>query len=321
MTTKFTTESVPLQQQLDYWRDAICSVFIHLDIETVEGRGSGFNGRIVQHATGHLNYSEVLAEGHVAVRSKQQISKASEDCFLVLVQRAGESWIEQDGRCAGLQRNEFLLCDSTRPYQMHLMGDVHHQVLKIPGPVLRESVCAPERFTARTMHGQRGAGRALLSVMNALNESTEEISTREAAGIADSLVDLLSVTIGSLTGADTRLPKNIELYHRERVKAVVRERLFDPGLTVDQIASLVNLSSRHLHSLFEAEPMTLSAWIWHERLEAGRRALVSPTTIHRSVTDIAYGVGFKDPAHFSRTFKATYGVAPREFRHSMASAQ
>jgi AraC-like DNA-binding protein len=34
------------------------------------------------------------------------------------------------------------------------------------------------------------------------------------------------------------------------------------------------------------------------------------------VTKIAYRVGFKDPSHFTRRFKARFGVSPNEFRRS-----
>ena len=32
------------------------------------------------------------------------------------------------------------------------------------------------------------------------------------------------------------------------------------------------------------------------------------------VTKIAYRVGFKDPSHFTRRFKARFGVSPNEYR-------
>jgi AraC-like DNA-binding protein len=33
-----------------------------------------------------------------------------------------------------------------------------------------------------------------------------------------------------------------------------------------------------------------------------------------TITEIASRVGFKDPSHFSRAFKALYGCSPAEFR-------
>jgi AraC-like DNA-binding protein len=315
----YSTDAVAPADQLEYWRDAVCDVFIHLDVSPLPALGAAeFNGQIVQHATGILECAEVLADGHVAIRSMNQISRESEDCFLVLVQRLGKSWVEQDGRGTWLQPGEFTLCDSTRPYQMHLPERFHHQVVKIPGRALRESVRVPERLTARAIAPDHLTARLFLNAVAALSESTEEISVREAAGIADSLVGLLGAAISSLPEAMVPVPSNMERYHTERVKKFVLDHLFDSALTVEQIAAQVRLSPRHVHALFESEPMTLVAWIWHERLKAGRRALMSFLAHSRSVTDIAYSVGFKDPAHFSRMFKSSYGLTPREFRKTLA---
>ena len=38
-----------------------------------------------------------------------------------------------------------------------------------------------------------------------------------------------------------------------------------------------------------------------------------------SISEIAYLVGFKDPAHFSRAFKTEYGISPRSFRATLPS--
>lgn len=320
MSMLFSTDQVPVKSRLEYWRDAVCEVFFQLDIDvdTRPDPTMGFDGCILQHATGALNFSEVIVDGHTAIRGKRQLSMSTEDCFLLIVQRGGKTLIEQDGRRACLEAGQFALFDSTRPYEMHLPEHIHHQVLKIPGSVLRDTIRGVERFTARAIAGDSGAGRIFLGLMGLLRENIQALDQRGIASVADSLVDLLSATIGTLPEAQTRLPTNIELYHRERVKQAARERLFDPDLSVELIANSVQLSLRYVHKLFESEPMTLAAWIWHERLEAARRILASPTNNHRSLTEISYAVGFKDLAHFSRMFKSIYGLTPREFRTSLA---
>jgi AraC family transcriptional regulator, positive regulator of tynA and feaB len=42
--------------------------------------------------------------------------------------------------------------------------------------------------------------------------------------------------------------------------------------------------------------------------------LKDPAMQHHLVCEIAYLVGFKSSAHFSRMFKTRFGVAPREYR-------
>jgi AraC family transcriptional activator of tynA and feaB len=40
---------------------------------------------------------------------------------------------------------------------------------------------------------------------------------------------------------------------------------------------------------------------------------------HIPITSIGYDVGFKNSAHFSRAFKARFGISPGEFRSAHAN--
>lgn len=91
-------------------------------------------------------------------------------------------------------------------------------------------------------------------------------------------------------------------------------RLGDMSLTPDRIAEAVCVSTRTLHRLFEREGLTVSAWIRQCRLENCRIELTDPRMRNYSVSAIGARWGLSDAAHFSRLFKATYGVSPRAFR-------
>ncbi len=55
-------------------------------------------------------------------------------------------------------------------------------------------------------------------------------------------------------------------------------------------------------------------WLWQQRLEASRRALIEGRA--RNVTEAAYGAGFADLSHFSRCFKQAFGMLPSALQHS-----
>ena len=48
--------------------------------------------------------------------------------------------------------------------------------------------------------------------------------------------------------------------------------------------------------------------------DACRRAFDDRASSQRSITDIALGYGFETMAHFSRVFRAHWGMAPSEYR-------
>lgn len=57
-----------------------------------------------------------------------------------------------------------------------------------------------------------------------------------------------------------------------------------------------------------------------QRIDNAARLLTDPIQTGRSVTDIAYAVGFKDASHFTRAFKSRHGVSPREHRIDRSAA-
>ena len=96
-----------------------------------------------------------------------------------------------------------------------------------------------------------------------------------------------------------------------RVMAYVRAHLTDPALSPHSIARAHSVSVRQLYKVCAAADLSLEQWIIDQRLEAARTALVSPDGRRRSIAATAHATGFRDPSHFTRRFRAAYGVTPR----------
>jgi AraC-like DNA-binding protein len=99
-----------------------------------------------------------------------------------------------------------------------------------------------------------------------------------------------------------------------RVRAFIEHRLGDPGLDVVTIAGAHHISVRYLQKLFEGQEQTVTGWIRARRLEHCRRDLANPAFAQQPVACIAARWGLLDAPHFSRLFKSTYGLAPRDYR-------
>ena len=320
MARRFSTEEIPEAEQFDYWHELIGDVFPSLAITPNADYRGKFSGQITQHVSVGFAYAEVIADGYRARRSPEHIRRRHEDAFMVVVQRTGVSRIEQDGRKSTLLPGQFLLCDSTRPYSLDLPAPFHHALITLPGGLLRDFLSGVERFTARPLAGDMGVGKMFLGLVDLLRESSSELDLQAIYGVADSLVGLLCAAISTLPEARRKNAKGIETYHRQRILKVVREKLMDPQLTVDLVAETVQLSPRYIFRLFSNQGISLTSWIWHERLNIARRELSSPLSAHRSIADIAFSIGFKDAAHFSRMFKSVFERTPSDFRkHAEAS--
>ena len=72
---------------------------------------------------------------------------------------------------------------------------------------------------------------------------------------------------------------------------------------------------RHLYNILGASGITLADWIRKQRLERCRNDIAASAFHATPIASIARGWGFTDPSSFTRMFKNTYGMSPREWRH------
>ncbi|MBL8942370.1 MAG: helix-turn-helix domain-containing protein [Myxococcales bacterium] len=56
------------------------------------------------------------------------------------------------------------------------------------------------------------------------------------------------------------------------------------------------------------------------RLDRCRAQLLDPAHAHRSISEIAFALGFTSAAHFSRAFRARFGRSPRTLRAAPSGA-
>ncbi|MFF4384997.1 helix-turn-helix transcriptional regulator [Kitasatospora sp. NPDC001547] len=86
-------------------------------------------------------------------------------------------------------------------------------------------------------------------------------------------------------------------------------------MTPQTIADAHHISLRRLQQLLAEDDMSPAAWIRRRRLERCRLDLANPRLNARPIQAIAERWGFSDPAHFSRLFRAAYGIPPRDYRN------
>ena len=73
------------------------------------------------------------------------------------------------------------------------------------------------------------------------------------------------------------------------------------------------MSERHANRLLAREGTSIRQLLIERRLAKCSEALEKT---ERSVSEIAYAFGFRQPNHFTRAFKGYYGISPTEYRAS-----
>jgi AraC-like DNA-binding protein len=80
---------------------------------------------------------------------------------------------------------------------------------------------------------------------------------------------------------------------------------------VDTLARSLGMSSRSLQRRLSAEGVSFQGLLDEARKEAAARYVVGTAL---SLAEVAYLVGYSEPAPFHRAFKRWYGATPDQFR-------
>ncbi len=90
---------------------------------------------------------------------------------------------------------------------------------------------------------------------------------------------------------------------------IMQNNIEDP-LTPDEIAEVVRISTRQMERLF-AKHLGLSPKRYYLQMRLDKaRELLRQTTL--SVTEICVACGFRSPSHFSKSYRAAFGVSPSQ---------
>jgi AraC-like DNA-binding protein len=309
---RLSTDTVTERNRLDYWREIVCDTFVELECRAA-GEG-GFYGSIESRELKDIRFTRVSSMAQHVVRTPARIARSDLEYFFLSLQLRGRGCHKQDGRVAHLAPGDFVIYDTTRPYEL-LFGDPFSQlVLSLPREVVKSRLADAERLTACTVQGHRGSGRLASVFIRQLAAQIESIDGSSLLRLHASVVDLVATALAEQRRQIDPAVSRSRNVLTQQVLQYIEDHLRDPALTCEAIAARHRISQRYLRVLFQELGTCASAWMWRRRLERARQDLVDARQRHLSITTIGFSWGFKDAAHFSRAFKQQFGCTPTAAR-------
>lgn len=235
------------------------------------------------------------------------------DRLLLSLQKEGEVDVIQDGRRSHVRPGEFFVLSPARRFQI-TTGTMCAHSLYIPMDAIRSLMPHIENVTALAVNGATGAGAVIRAALDEVFHLAPTLQEDEADQFAAAMPHLLCAALSSLGRHHEATPARVKQLHRERMRRFVLDNLSDSDLNAAKVADSVGVSERYVYKLFAEEDIALMRWIWAERLDRCRQELARSGRQDSRIGEIAYGWGFNDLAHFSRSFRDRFGCSPREFR-------
>jgi len=306
------TDSLPAADKFSYWNEVICRTVVDLDCRPVpqprfEASISGFD-------VTDLGIYDIHTQPHLVYRGPSEIARLDSDALIINFVTAGRMYSEQDGRSVILQPGDGAISDAARPYYLSFDEPLACISIKIGKSALSHRVAGLERITAQSLARGSPLNPMVFGFVTDMLKYVPTMAPSAVMRVTDVFRELLSASIDEMLEG-TQVPMSeYRAVSLLRAKALVERHLCDPALDVAFVAQGLKLSVRYLNKLFAAEQTSLGRYIWRRRLERCAARLGDRAFVHMGISEIALRHGFNDLSHFSRAFRAKYGMSPRQFR-------
>lgn len=294
-------------EAFDHWTDRIQRVCGALEATPATGRP--FEGLAQLHRIADLDVVEHQVSIDRLHWTRRHVAQARDEFCYLLVQKAGQVRVAQNGAEAVLKPGDCTIVDSLRPVEFITDGYLNQLSFHLPRSLLAGRTLDGDIPCAMALSGAAGAGAMLSGYARMLFDQARALPGADPR-YRDSLLALL---LAALPGVPD-CPESARERQLQRICRFIDSRLAEADLTPRAIAEGVGISTRHLHRLFEDSGQSVGEWMRRRRLERARADLADPRQRGRTILDIAFAWGFNDASHFSRSFRAAFGASPRDHR-------
>ncbi|MEV5607337.1 helix-turn-helix domain-containing protein [Streptomyces sp. NPDC052225] len=317
MWQQMTAADVPPEGRFEWFAQTVSQVLLPTAFDTADP--DGFYAHGGQLALGEARLARFAYAPLRSRRTPALIRQGDPEQYQLALVTSGSAWFAQQDGEAELTVGDMAVWDTSHPYRSGSGTDgrgVGVLVLQIPKARMPLRSQHMNRLLARRIRGGAGMPGILAGFLTDLARKGPDCAPRELDMLHDTVLDLTASCLAGHLGSTTeQSPAQLrsQLLLRQ-VRTFIDRHLADPDLTPGLIAEHHHLSLRGLYDLFRDEPESVAATIRRRRLEHCRADLARPDLRRQPVQSIAARWGFTGAAAFSRTFRAAYGLSPRDYR-------
>ncbi len=299
----------------DEWSEAISANFLPLDCSR-DSRGH-FRGHANLAHFGDSVVGDIDVGAHRVIRQRAHAEASDAGYFKIFWQLSGRSMIAQRGREAVLVPGTWSVYDTAQPYSVDMAEGCRAMVLLVPQVRAFGWRDAATTLCGCALPGQ-GTARIAASALGGLLHDAiagHALDGHAQRVLEDSMVALVETALhGAGSPHDAPAQQRLGDGRVTRIVEYIDTALHDPELTAQRLATMFNVSRRTLYNLFREYGQTPHAYIQARRLQRAAQRLRAPVDAGLSITEIAFGLGFADAAHFSRVFHERFGMSPSQWR-------
>ncbi len=314
-----STRSVAEPDRLSFWREVVCRTIAGVEATALVSdqpySGSIWTQSIPLAHLPNFDLIQVEADAQLVSRTRKLIDQ-SEGAWLLMIQEEGVCELGQGARRTKLAPGDIGFLDTSRPYEVTFPRHFRQSILRMPELLFRDVAPRGDDLAGAALPGAQALTAIARQNLLLLERNATVIEPIFLAAAANSCLGHLSLAMRAARRDETRrLESHTISDHVARADAYMVQNLHDAGLSVEQVANSIGISAGYLRQLYRAaKKISVAQSILDQRLANCRRELADPSLAEDSVTSIAFRWGFSESSSFSRAFRRTFGLSPRQYR-------
>lgn len=291
------------QARFEHWLDdvnKICGPFAARLLD------QGFDGSI-QRIESSLELARVNASHTHIYRTYNELRGAGGEFYFFVLQARGHADMEQANNRSSMTPGDVILIDSTQPCNFYL-GENSSQVSIIVPRGLVEQHLRPARAVCGTKVPAATSVAGMVNKLLAEAITYKDLNRNEGEAILEAMVTLMRP---ALADRYSEHDQHDRVFHK--AVAYIDRYIGDPSLSSEWIAQHIGTSPRTLYRAFAEQSFTVAQYIRDRRLELFA-AQIRQSPGNARLSSLGHELGLTDPSHLSTTFKAKFGMPPREYR-------
>lgn len=296
---------------LGQWRSTVSDQILSLNAQSVR-TDEYFTGQVAVARFHKSLVADVQSSAHRVLRTRSLVSQDQARHLKVIWQLSGRTQLEHKDGVSSIHGGEWAIYDTSRPYTFQVSDKSHFQMLLLPITNAANWAWCTEQVMGQALPGG-GAAEVARNALTGLLTDTVRLDPQGQSVLQESVLALMGTAVSQLrneaSGHRRAIHKKLQV-----AQEFIKRNLTAPALTPDHVAQACGISRRSLYNVFGLIGMTPQAYITQHKLVAACELLLAVGARQRTITQIAYELGFADAAHFSRVFSKVYGLSPSRWR-------
>ena len=175
--------------------------------------------------------------------------------------------------------------------------------------MFRQYILMESLLSGLTFLDSMGVGRDKASeILGDLKDPIKYVET------LDSSRDYIRMLLNKMIEYRNQVSDKKYLEIIEKAKKFIQDEYRNEDMSLQLVASNVNVSSNHFSAIFRKETgETFIDYLTRVRMENAKELLACTSM---KTSEIGFEVGYRDPHYFSYIFKKTTGMSPKEYRRT-----